>query len=196
MQNFLTISKYKLWVIGLYLVIFPLFFVFTPSVLRYNFTVVHIGQVLLIIAVTFLGFYLLNLFFHFRKVGWQNLKFFQIILVAAYAVLFAVPEEIIFRGIIQSTLQNSINNILMVVVISSAIFGLAHLPNGVNGLHPKDWNWRFAAVTFLAGLPLSLIFAITNSLLIPTLLHAFFLTFFKLFMFSPQEHPARKGRGE
>jgi len=181
MKNLLDISKYKLWVIGLYIIIFPLFFVFTPNALHYNFSNSHFCQVLLIIGATFLGSYLLNLFFHFRKIMWQKLELSQIVLVVIYALLFAVPEEIIFRGIAQNFLQNSLDSVMIVIIISSGIFGLAHLPNGGKGSHPKDWNWRFAVVTFLAGLPLSTIFAITGSLLIPTLLHAFFLIFFKLF---------------
>ena len=112
---------------------------------------------------------------------WQKLELSQIVLVVIYALLFAVPEEIIFGGIAQNFLQNSLDSVMIVIIISSGIFGLAHLPNGGKGSHPKDWNWRFAVVTFLAGLPLSTIFAITGSLLIPTLLHAFFLIFFKLF---------------
>jgi|SRR3989338_1347510 len=175
------ISKYKLWVIGIYTAIFLFFFVFTPDVLRYNFTAAHIWQVSLVIAGTFCGFYLLNLFFNLRKIKLQNLKFQQIALMLVYASAFAVPEEIIFRGVIQGTIQNYINNTFIIIFISSAIFGLAHLSNGGKGLHPKDWNWRLAAVTFLAGLPLSLSFAITGSLLIPTVLHACFLIFFGLF---------------
>ena len=181
MKNLLDISKYKLWIIGLYIIIFPMFFVFTPDALHYNFSSVDFEQVLLIVASTFLGSYLLNIFFHFRKIKWQNLRFSQIILVVIYALLFSVPEEIIFRGIIQNFLGNSLDSVVIIIIISSGIFGLAHLPNGGKGLHPKYWNWRFAVVTFLVGLPLSIIFTITGSLLIPTLLHAFFLIFFKLF---------------
>jgi membrane protease YdiL (CAAX protease family) len=181
MKNLLDISKYKLLIIGLYVFIFPLFFIFTPNVLNYNFSTIYLEKVLSIIVSTFLGSYLLHIFFHFRKIKWQKLKFSQIILIFIYALLFAIPEEIIFRGIIQNFLQNYLDNIVVAIIISSGIFGLAHLPNGGKGLHPKDWNWRFAVVTFLAGLPLSVIFAITGSLLIPTLLHAFFLIFFKLF---------------
>ena len=180
MKNLLDISKYKLWIIALYIVIFPLFFVFTPNTLHYNFSGSHFDKALIVIGPTLLGSYLLNLVFNFRKIKRQKIRFSQIVLIVIYALLFAVPEEIIFRGIVQNFLQNSLG-IMMVVIISSGIFGLAHLPNGGKGLHPKDWNWRFAAVTFLAGLPLSTIFAVTGSLLIPTLLHAFFLIFFKLF---------------
>ena len=181
MKNLLDISKYKFWIIVIYIILFPLFYIFTPDALRYNFATENFGQILLIVLVTFLSFYLLNLYFNFRKIGWQNLPFSKILLVFVYALLFAIPEEIIFRGIIQSGIQNYIDNTFLVIIISSGIFGLAHLPNGANGLHIKSWNWSYATNTLLAGLPLCIIFAITDSLLIPTLLHAFFLIFFKLF---------------
>jgi len=182
MQNFLGISRYKLWITTLYAVLFPLFFVFTPDALHYGFSSAHLGQVLFIIAITFLGIYSLNLLFGLRKIGWRGLVVPRDAWVILYAVFFAVPEEIIFRGIIQGALQNFISNTLVLVVLSSAIYGLAHLPNEAKGLHIKNWNWRFALVAFIAGLPLSFIFAITQSLLIPTLLHAFYLIFFKLFI--------------
>ena len=92
-----------------------------------------------------------------------------------------MPEEIIFRGIVQGILQDYISNVVLLVIASSILFGFAHLPNGSKGLLPKYWNWKFFWITFLAGLPLGLIFALTNSLLFPTILHASFLTLFKLF---------------
>ena len=134
-----------------------------------------------IIAVAFLVGYVLNAFFNFRKITWQQANFSKIVLTSVYAIAFAVPEEILFRGIVQGVLLQFVDSAFLIILISSAIFGLAHLPNGARGFHSKDWNWNFAFVVFLAGLPLSLIFAITHSLLIPTLLHAFLLIFFKLF---------------
>lgn len=180
MQKFLDLSKYKITIIGIYIILFPLFFIFAPNTLRYSFSTENFSQISLIILTTFLAFYVLNLLFNFRKMYWQNLRLSQIVWITIYALLFAIPEEIIFRGIIQGTLHHYINSVFFVVIISSAIFGLAHLPNGGKGWHPKNWNWNLATITFLAGLPLSLIFALTNSLLIPTLLHAFFLIFYKL----------------
>jgi membrane protease YdiL (CAAX protease family) len=104
----------------------------------------------------------------------------KIIFTIFYAVLFAVPEEIIFRGLVQGTLATIIENTAITVIISSLIFGLAHLPNGANSLHLKDWNWKFCIIACLAGLPLGIAFAITGSLFIPTLLHVLFLIMFIL----------------
>ncbi len=179
MGNF---SKYKIFIVGLYVILFPLFFIFTPHALRYDFSTVNLPLLVLLVAGTVLAFYLLNLFFGFYQIEWRHPTFSESIWRVVYAVLFAVPEEIIFRGIVQGALQNSLSNVVLIVFISSAVFGLAHVPNGAGGLHITDWNWQFAAITFLAGLPLGLTFALTGSLLVPTLLHALFLAFFLLFI--------------
>ena len=182
MQESIAISRYNLWTIGLYVILFPLIWVFAPNVLNYNFSSDSFRQVLLITIGSFFGIFLLNTIFRTYKLKWQRLSPVQILQITLYALLFAIPEEIIFKGIIQGSLQNAMGNILMVVLISSVIFGVAHLPNGASGLRPRDWNWRFATATFLIGLPLGLIFAVTGSLLIPTLLHALLLVFFKLYI--------------
>ena len=182
MQSSISISKYNLWVVGLYAILFPLIWVFAPNVLNYNFSSDSLGHVLLISVSSLFGIFLLNTMFNTYNLKWQHLSLLQIFQVTIYALLFAIPEEIIFKGIIQGSLQNAISNILIVVLISAVIFGAAHFPNGASGLHPKDWNWRFATATFLIGLPLGLIFAMTGSLLIPTLLHALLLVFFKLYI--------------
>ena len=182
MQSSISFSKYNLWVIGLYAILFPLIWVFAPNVLNYNFSSDSLAQVLLITGSSLFGIFLLNTIFNAYNLKWQHLSLLQIFQVTLYALLFAIPEEMIFKGIIQGSLQTAISNTLIAVFISAVIFGAAHLPNGASGLHPKDWNWRFATATFLVGLPLGLIFAITGSLLIPTLLHALLLIFFKLFI--------------
>src|SRR3989338_618961 len=167
MQSSISISKYNLWVIGLYAILFPLIWVFAPNVFNYNFSSDSLAQVLLITVNSLFGIFLLNTIFNTYNMKWQHLSLLQIFQGTLYALLFAIPEEIIFKGIIHGSLQNAISNTLMAVFISSVIFFAAHLPNGASGLHLKEWNWRFATATFLIGLPLGLIFAITDSLLIP-----------------------------
>ena len=182
MQESIVISRYNLWILCLYVILFPLVAVYMPNVLNYNFSSGSLVQVLLITGSSLIGIFLLNKLFRTYKLKWQGLTVVQILQINVYALLIAIPEEIIFKGIIQGSLQNAISNTLIAVLISSVIFGAAHLPNGARGLRPEDWNWRFGAATFLVGLPLGLIFALTGSLLIPTLLHALLLVFFKLYI--------------
>lgn len=96
----------------------------------------------------------------------------QIVLLAA---LFAVPEELLFRGIIQPILTHSTHSYYWVILLSSLIFGLAHLPNGATSIHPQKWNWLFAIAAFIGGIPLALLYAHTGSLFFPTILHFLFL---------------------
>jgi membrane protease YdiL (CAAX protease family) len=69
------------------------------------------------------------------------------------------------------------NSLIFAIILAASIYGCAHLLNGAKGLGIKKLNWKFAKLTFLLGLPFGIIFAITNSLLIPSLLHAFLVFF-------------------
>jgi len=166
-KKYFGLSNYHLGVLALYSVITPLFFIFLPGKLRYDLPHHLWGAIVIIIAPSLLGVY----FFHRLRV----------ILAVLYGVMFAFPEEIFFRGIIQGFFQEYYTNIATAVLLSALIFGIAHLFNGARGFYPLSWNWKLSGITFLAGLLLGLIFALTNSLFIPTLLHAFLVAGFKLF---------------
>ena len=177
----MKITRYKFFIIALYAVLFPLFFVLTPHLLQYDLSAVNIAQTLYFFTGTFFVFYLLDSLFKYRKIGWQKASAVHVVLVSVYALVFAIPEEIIFRGIIQGFIQDRIGNPFLIILISSAVFGLAHLANGAKGLSPKKWNWTLALVVFLAGFPLGLNYYFTQDLLIPTLLHVSFIMFLRLF---------------
>jgi len=188
MEKYLRISKYNLGIIFIYIILIPLSFTFFPNKLNYNLVSENWKLTLLIFISAFLG----SLYFLPRKLANQiNPGLSRVFLSILYGLLFAFPEEIIFRGIIQGFLQYHFENFLVIVLLSSLIFGTAHLPNGANSLKLKDWNWRFAGVAFLGGLPLGLIFYLTKSLLIPTLLHTIFVMNFMLFTKKEQNnHPS------
>lgn len=100
----------------------------------------------------------------------------------SYAFLFAIPEEIIFRGVIVNFLQSYTTNLMIVVGLSSIFYGLAHLPNSAKSWNPKDWNWKFTMLTLFIGIPLGLLFLSTGSLLYPILLHVLLLVLFQIFI--------------
>jgi hypothetical protein len=77
----------------------------------------------------------------------------QILLVAG---LSSLGEELLFRGLLTPTVG---------VIISAALFGLAHQMKG-----PLRWVW--AAWAMGVGLLLGAIFALTGSLVGPLLTHA------------------------
>ena len=160
-------SKYHAGIVVTYAVLIPVIFIFAPSVLRFDFPRDYLGIIIAAVACAIFAF------FYFFGL-WRAI--FGIF----YGVLFAFPEEIIFRGVIQTWLQNHIASTAIAILFSSLIFGIAHLPNGAKGFHPKLWNWKFSALAFLAGLPLGVIFAFTKSLFVPTLLHVFLVAAMKI----------------
>lgn len=83
----------------------------------------------------------------------RDLSAGQILLVAG---LSSLGEELVFRGLLTPAVG---------VVISAALFGLAHQIKG-----PSRWVW--AGWAMIVGLGLGAIFAATGSLLGPLLCHA------------------------
>lgn len=155
----------------MYVLLVPFLFIFSRGQLKYNLVSDNFALVFAITLSTLFIF----LFFVFRKFGVPRFDVFRVLPAVLYGIAFAFPEEIIFRGVVQNLLQIYFGGLFLTVLFSSVVFGLAHLPNGAKCLNPKEWNWNFVALTFAAGIPLGLIFALTKSLLIPTLLHAFFV---------------------
>ncbi len=82
---------------------------------------------------------------------------------------FALIEEILFRGMIQNLLEKRLGNALKAVVITSVIFGLAHLNNET--LLAQVPNWRYAIVATIAGLGYGLVFVRTRSVVASALTH-------------------------
>ena len=79
----------------------------------------------------------------------------------------ALPEEVLFRGLIFNILQRTIrgHGPWPALVISSVIFGLAHLNNP-----PGDW--RYVLLATMAGIAYGWAYLRTGSLLAPSYAHA------------------------
>lgn len=176
MKNNFKLSRYHLNVILLYLILTPFLLYFFADKIRYDFSK-NIGPAF---AISIFSLILFFGFLSIKKWDDSSFKVSKIIFAILYGVVFAFPEEIIFRGIIQSFIQDYFVNTFFIVLLSSITFGLAHLLNTAKGFYPNDWNWKLAGLTLLAGIPLSLIFAITNSLLFPSILHALFVIFLQM----------------
>jgi membrane protease YdiL (CAAX protease family) len=64
-------------------------------------------------------------------------------------IMIAIPEEFLFRGILQNFVEKSIRGKRRgsyALIVASVIFGLSHLH------HPPVPNWRYAIMAALAGL--------------------------------------------
>ena len=168
--------KYSLGVIALYVLLTPLF-IFSQSKISYDFSYQNLPLVSIIFLFSFFSF----LSFSIVKASGLRIKSSGVVWAILYGLVIAVPEEIIFRGIIQNFFQ-AYMGIIFSILLSSVIFGLVHLPNGAKSFRPSGWNLKLAEFAFVAGLPLGLIFYLTNSLLLPTVLHTLFVVCMQLFL--------------
>lgn len=90
-------------------------------------------------------------------------------MAARYALIFvatALPEEILFRSLVQNLLMLRFGFTNAVLAISAAVFGLAHLNNGA---FP---NWRYAVLAAVAGFGFGKVFEMAGSVLSSASVHA------------------------
>jgi membrane protease YdiL (CAAX protease family) len=99
------------------------------------------------------------------------------VLLSALGIFFliAIPEELLFRGIIQNFLEKSLRKPALAVVVTSLIFGAAHLNNG-----PKP-DWRYFLLASLAGLFYGNAYQRTRGLMVPAFVHTLVDTVWRAF---------------
>ena len=92
-------------------------------------------------------------------------------MTAAAAIIFAataLPEEILFRAMIQNLIVLRFGKSARTLLAASVIFGAAHLDNGPQPLP----NWRYMILATIAGYAYGKVFERTRTVLSSTLLHA------------------------
>lgn len=85
-------------------------------------------------------------------------------LATRIAVIFAataLPEEILFRSLIQNLLTLRFGSTNAMVLAAAAIFGCSHLNNGPQPLP----NWRYAIVATIAGFAFGKVFQMAGTVL-------------------------------
>lgn len=94
----------------------------------------------------------------------------KIAIAYALSIFFttALPEELIFRGLIQNAILKKFS-FYWGLLIASVIFGLGHL-NNTQGGFPMP-NWRFVLLATMAGLGYGYVFMNRRSLIAAVLLH-------------------------
>jgi CAAX protease family protein len=90
-------------------------------------------------------------------------KTFGLILVGT-----ALPEEILFRSLIQNWLMQKFGSTTGVLIVASVIFGCAHLNNGPQPLP----NWRYMILASIAGYAYGKVFQRASSATASMILHA------------------------
>ena len=81
----------------------------------------------------------------------------------------ALPEEILFRSLIQNWITQRLgpSRLYLSICIAGLIFGCAHLDNGPQALP----NWRYAILASLAGILFGTVFAKSSSVVASALVH-------------------------
>jgi len=99
------------------------------------------------------------------------------LLLSALGIFFliAIPEELLFRGIIQNFLEKSFPKPAFALIVTSLIFGAAHLNNG-----PRP-DWRYFLLATLAGLFYGNAYRRTRGLLAPAIVHTLVDTVWRAF---------------
>ena len=91
-------------------------------------------------------------------------------MAAAVGIIFAgtaLPEEILFRALIQNLLMMRFGAGWRTLIAASVIFGLAHLDNGPQAVP----NWRYAIEAAIAGVAYGRVFQKAGSVTSSALLH-------------------------
>jgi len=92
------------------------------------------------------------------------------VMAVAAPVIFvgtALPEEILFRSLIQNLLMQRFGSGWRTLLAASIIFGCAHLDNGPQALP----NWRYAIVATVAGVAYGAVFQRASTVLSSAGLH-------------------------
>lgn len=91
-------------------------------------------------------------------------------MAAAVGIIFAataLPEEILFRALIQNLLMQRFGSGPRTLLAASVIFGCAHLDNGPQPLP----NWRYAILATIAGWAYGKVFEKSSTILSSAALH-------------------------
>jgi hypothetical protein len=91
-------------------------------------------------------------------------------MAAAVGIIFAgtaLPEEILFRALIQNLMMQRFGATTRTLFWASFIFGCAHLDNGPQPLP----NWRYMILATIAGLAYGRVFQKSSSVVSSALLH-------------------------
>jgi uncharacterized protein len=80
----------------------------------------------------------------------------------------ALPEEILFRGLIQNCIAQRFGTSTSTLLVSAFIFGCAHLDNGPQPLP----NWRYMILATIAGIAYGKVFEKSSSIFASAGLHA------------------------
>src|SRR5262245_18091707 len=106
--------------------------------------------------------------------GWSKLAIAPLQFIGIF-FFTALPEEFLFRGLIQNWLQRVTGGRIASLLIASVIFGASHLNNG-----PPIPNYRYFLMATIAGIFYGRAWQSTGSLMASSLTHALVDTFWSM----------------
>ncbi len=123
----------------------------------------------------------IGLYVGFLKIQLPNVDAWQVPLLAigwflALLLFLAYGEEFMVRGVLQQLIAKSMGGFVVPLLVTSLLFGAIHL-----GFRDQFPNWRFAAVSALAGVFYGLAFHQAKSLRAAMVTHALTVTAWNVF---------------
>jgi membrane protease YdiL (CAAX protease family) len=110
------------------------------------------------------------------SVRWPSIEGIPILLAGIF-FLNALPEDILFRGIIQHSLESVTKSPVASLIATALIFGMAHLNNG-----PTLPNYRYFVMATLAGFAYGLAWRRHRNVLTSTITHTLVNVVWRLFL--------------
>jgi len=110
------------------------------------------------------------------SVHWPSVEGIPVLLAGIF-FLNALPEEILFRGMIQHSLESVTKSSFVALIAAALIFGAAHLNNG-----PSLPNYRYFVMASLAGIAYGLAWRRNRNVLTSTITHTLVNVVWRLFL--------------
>lgn len=103
---------------------------------------------------------------------WKEFEPIGIVYLFVGTLLVGYSEELLVRGYVTTRLQDVGYSVLVVGLLSSALFGALHFVNYFNGQDIKTTSLQ-VCTTILLGIDFYILFGLAGTLLLPILLHFF-----------------------
>jgi membrane protease YdiL (CAAX protease family) len=128
------------------------------------------------LLITLLGIFISSIIaikIKFVKLGWLKSDWKELFITSVNMFFFvALPEEIFFRGLIYTSLVQFTGNIIVSLIISIIIFGLAHFRYGVG----------MVLLGGLTGIFYGLVYVLTGNLYCVAIMHTLVNLFRKYYL--------------
>lgn len=108
---------------------------------------------------------------HFIATDWPAISVEHLAFLALACLLIGFNEEVLTRGVLVVAARGSMRHEAWVWLVSTALFGLMHIPNGFFGIGLSGGVTQ-AVFTFLLGTGLYILRRVSGSIVLPVFVHA------------------------